>query len=177
MAALTSTLLLGGCGIWPFGKADVPAPPATPRQETAVQQQKPEAPALSAKTQRYLAGRGLPVIETRPLNLRVDCKFRDETGYGGHLDLEVQDAEVQRFAATINIGRRGSCRFDLRNFRQTASLPNVTLAGAPGACTVRMWEQGDQVAVAFSACRAQCDGNSFDYLWPILVEKQGGRCS
>jgi hypothetical protein len=161
--AALPTLLLAGCGIWPFGK---PAP-----REGA-----PDLAPLSGRTQRYLASRGLQLIENRPLNVHVDCTFRDEVGYGGRLDLDVRDAVVHRFAATVDIPAHGQCRFALRDFRQTTTLPSVTLAGAPGGCTVRMWQQGNQAAVAFSDCQVQCDAGSFDYLWPILVETPSGRC-
>jgi hypothetical protein len=44
-----------------------------------------------------------------------------------------------------------------------------------------MWEQeldrSKGVTVAFSGCQAQCSGESFSYLWPILVDTRNGRCS
>jgi hypothetical protein len=30
--------------------------------------------------------------------------------------------------------------------------------------------------VAFNSCPDFCDGQAFDYLWPILVETRTGRC-
>ncbi len=174
VCACAAAVLLAGCGMWPFGK---PAPRAEPRAEPRAAPQvapKVEQAPLSERARRLLASRNIPIIENRPLNARVDCVFRDESGYGGRLDLDVSDASVQRFAATVDIPGHGQCRFALADFRQTTRLPNVTLAGAAGGCTVRMWEQGVQVAVAFNSCQAQCDRGTFDYLWPILVE--GGRC-
>lgn len=173
MTVVAPTLLLGGCGIWPFGKP--PAPAEEPKAEPRAVRPQPTRP-LSERTKRYLASRGHEPIEDRPLNVRADCSFRDEVGYAGRLDLEVRDANVQRFAARVDVPRRGSCRFDLADFRQAAALPTVTLAGASSRCTVRMWEQGSKVTVAFSDCQAQCDGGTFDYLWPILVEAPSGRC-
>jgi hypothetical protein len=176
VTVVAPALLLGGCGIWPFAK---PAPQVESREEPKVEprsQQRHEQIPLSERTRRYLASRGLSIIETRPLNVRTDCAFRDETGYGGRLDLEVQEANVRRFAAKVEIPRRGSCRFELADFRQAATLPTVTLAGERSDCTVRMWEQGSKVTVAFSGCQAQCDKETFDYLWPILVEMPSGRC-
>ncbi len=176
MTAVAPALLLGGCGIWPFGK---PAPQVEPKVEPKVEpraQPRLEQIPLTERTRRLLASRGLPIIETRPLNVRTDCAFRDETGYGGRLDLEVQDAGVHRFAAKVEIPRRGSCRFDLADFRQAATLPTVKLTSARSDCTVSMWEQGSKVTVAFSGCQAQCDNGTFDYLWPILVEMPSGRC-
>jgi hypothetical protein len=172
MTAVAPALLLGGCGIWPFGKAP---PPVEPKAEPRVQTPAERRP-LSDRTKRYLASRGFEVIPERPLDVGVDCSFRDETGYGGRLDLEVRQADVRRFVARVDVPKRGSCRFELADFRQSKSLPTVTLAALRGSCTVRMWEQGRQVTVAFSDCQTQCDGGTFDYLWPILVEVPSGRC-
>ena len=43
-------------------------------------------------------------------------------------------------------------------------------------CTVRMWEQGSTVTVAFNNCQKSCDGQAFDYLWPVVVDARSGRC-
>jgi hypothetical protein len=176
MTAVAPALLLGGCGIWPFGKAPPPAEPKAEPQVEPRAEQRMERRPLSERTRRYLASRGHEVIKERPLNVRADCSFRDEVGYAGRLDLEVQDAGVRRFAAKVDVPKRGSCRFDLGEFRQATALPTITLASTSSRCTVRMWEQGSQVTVAFSDCQAQCDGGAFDYLWPILVEAPSGRC-
>ncbi len=93
------------------------------------------------------------------------------------MDLHVTKAEVKRFVAEVNIPKQGLCRFDLKSFKQTASLPNVVLTDEASGCVVRMWEQGKGVTVAFNACQAKCSGDAFSYLWPILVESKSGRCS
>jgi hypothetical protein len=116
-------------------------------------------------------------IPTRPLSARADCSFRDEMGYAGRLELDVDKAEVRRFNARVDIPRRGSCQFALENFRQTTSSPTVVLSSRQSSCKVNFWEQADQVTVAFRDCRAECSGNSVDYLWPILVDNSKGQCS
>lgn len=176
MTAVAPALLLGACGIWPFGKEPPSAEPkAEPRVEPRAEP-RTEARPLSERTKRYLASRGHAVIQDRPLNVRADCSFRDEVGYAGRLNLEVKDADVRRFAAKVDVPKRGSCRFDLGEFRQATALPMITLASTRSSCTVRMWEQGSKVTVAFSDCQTQCDGGTFDYVWPILVEAPSGRC-
>lgn len=117
----------------------------------------------------------LQPMAIRPLQVKTDCGFKDETGYNGVAVLEVDFARVKAFEATVNIPRRGSCRFALAGFRQVKQEPHVELVAASG-CTVRMWEQGDQVAVAFSQCAKNCTGNASEYLWPILVDRPSGHC-
>lgn len=97
------------------------------------------------------------------------------------MDLQVKNAEVQRFTAEVNIPRQGVCRFDMKNFQQTGTMPTVQLADAASGCSVRMWAQelgrDKSVTVAFTGCQTQCSGDSFSYLWPILVDTRNGRCS
>lgn len=93
------------------------------------------------------------------------------------MDLQVTKAEVRRFVAEVNIPKQGLCRFDMKNFQQTATMPNVVLTDSSSGCVVRMWEQEKGVTVAFNACQDKCSGDAFSYLWPILVDTKSGRCS
>lgn len=132
---------------------------------------------LPNATLKHLANRTLEPIPDRPLNTKVACAFRDHLGYRGNLRLDVREADVKNFAANVTIPRRGECRFDLEKFHQTRIHPTVELSSRDTTCKVRLWEQGDEVTVAFNGCRAECSGDSVDYLWPILVDNRKGRCS
>lgn len=137
----------------------------------------PEPSILKSQPLRHLANRNLKPLPDVPVNAKTKCSFRDPTGYRGQLDLRVSASKVERFTTAITIPKRGECRFDLASFRQQASGPTVTLNHNSSECTVRMWPQGNQVTVAFHDCPQQCSGDSFDYLWPILVDAKTGRCS
>lgn len=115
-------------------------------------------------------------IPTRPLNIAADCAFRDETGYQGAMKLNVANSEVRQFEASVDMPRRGGCRFALKDFRQTAKMPNVTLSASASKCVVRMWEQGRRVSVAFTNCEDMCTNAAFSYLWPILADVRDGSC-
>ena len=116
-------------------------------------------------------------IPTRAITVRTDCAFRDETGYNGAMKLAIEQARVQAFEATVNIPQHGTCRFDLRNFRQTRELPTVELSHLNDPCIVRVWEQGERVRVAFQECRKLCSGSAWEKLWPILNERRDGSCA
>lgn len=166
--------------IWLAGCATAPPPPAptAPAPAPTAPQAAPQPPVLKKETLAYLAKRGLKPISGRPLNTRVNCGFVDkETGYAGQLALAVTDARVERLEARVDIPQRGSCRFSLADFQQTERLPIVVLTRQKTGCKVSLWEQGDQVTVAFRGCRAECGGDAVDYLWPILVDNRNGRCS
>ena len=118
-----------------------------------------------------------PPIPARPLDVRADCSYRDETGGSGMLRLDVAAARVRAFEAKANFPQHGSCHFVLKDFRQTKEMPAIELIQPSGSCIVRMWEQGKGVTVAFNGCQANCAGDAFSYLWPVLVDARSGRCS
>ena len=130
--------------------------------------------ADAGSSTRY--GRKRGPIPTRALNVAADCAFKDETGYRGAMKLKVADAQVRTFEARVDIPGRGACRFDLKDFRQTASMPNVALSAQRSRCIVRMWEQGRRVTVAFNNCQDRCSGRAYSYLWPILADVHTGSC-
>lgn len=141
----------------------------------------PEEPRIESQPLKYLAGRTFKPQVTQELNVRSRCAHRDAVGTRTRLDLQVKKAEVKSFNAEITIPRRGTCRFNLNNFVQKEKLPQVILSAKDDSgCLVRMWEgqsgKRQQVTVAFNNCRAACDGDTFDYLWPILVDAKTGRC-
>jgi len=160
---LLLALLLGAC-VSPERAPEVavPAPVAKPPPVAAV----PAAPKPKK----------LAPIPTRPLNVRVDCSFRDETGYNGLMKLTVEEARVQSFEIIVNIPRHGICRFDLKSFRQTRKLPTVELSHLHDRCIVHMWEQGEKATVAFLQCQKMCSGKAWDHLWPILIDRRDGSC-
>lgn len=165
--ALAVAVLLAACATpEPTVVADEPPPPPA-----AV------VPRIESQPLRYLVGRNLKPMPDRELDLRTRCSFKDVAGGRGRMTLHVAKAEVKEFVAEVNIPRQGLCRFDMKQFEQTAKLPNVVLTDRNSECTVHMWEQERGVTVAFNACQAKCEGDAFSYLWPILVDRRSGRCA
>lgn len=169
LASLCSVLLLlllGGCAQVEPQKEVIPEPVV-----------EPEAPKMESQPLKYLKGRTIKPQPTRPLNVRSKCTHKDAVGTRTNLNLLVKNAEVKTFEARVDIPKHGTCRFSLGKFKQVATLPNVLLEATDGSgCTARMWEQGPRVTIAFNNCPASCDGQTFDYLWPIMVEAKSGRC-
>ena len=163
LSIIALSLSVGGCAM--LGGEPWPSTSGTPDDTGAVALPEP-------------SGRGkqrLRPMKVRPLDVATDCSFKDETGYRGSARVSVRQARVEDFSAHVDIPRRGSCNFEMAEFRQVKTQPHVELAAASG-CKVQMWEQGRQITVAFADCRANCSGNAVDYLWPILIDAPSGRC-
>ena len=136
-----------------------------------------ETPKFKNSTLKYLAGRNLKPQPTRPLNVKSRCSHKDAIGTMTRLDLLVREAEVKSFDAQVTMKGHGTCSFRLHEFEQTEKLPQALLRHKKeSGCLVRMWEQGPKVTVAFNNCAKSCEGQAFDYLWPIVVEAKSGRC-
>lgn len=174
--AVLVACLAAGCTVMdrqperPAEAAKKPSPSKTDAGAAAREAAKPARPRGS----RSAKLKSLPV---RPLNVRADCSFRDPTGYHGAMKLDVKEARVSRFEANVDVPKHGVCRFNLADFRQTATMPNPVLKDSGSGCEVRMWEQGSRVTVAFSRCQAKCAAHgAWERLWPILVDSPSGRC-
>lgn len=170
LAPLLLSLLIGACAV------PDRAPQATPPAEPVQPQAEIKVPPVATTPRKPKAGKPGP-IPTRPLNVKADCIFRDETGYGGTMKLAIEQARVLSFQASVSIPRRGNCKFDLKNFRQTREMPNVMLNHLHDRCIVHVWEQGERVTVAFQQCQKMCSGDAWEGLWPILIDTRDGSCA
>ena len=170
-------LLFGACTMPAPKPEPAPTPAPVPVEAAPAVSQAPPAAVLKSQPLKHLLGRTLKPIPDKALEMHAKCSFHDVAGGHGTMDLQVTKAEVKRFVAEVIIPKQGLCRFELKNFQQTARLPIVVLTDAASDCVVRMWAQEKGVTVAFNSCQAQCAGDAFSYLWPILVDTRTGRCS
>ena len=170
---LLLAMLAAGCAETPPVKVPEPVVEAAP-EPVAV---KPKDEGWYTGPLKHLAGRDLKPMPTRPLNVKSRCAHRDAVGTLTKLDLLVREAEVKRFDAKVSMKDKGSCSFHLKDFEQKEKLPQALLLAKDGsACSVRMWEQGARVTVAFNNCASACERDAFSYLWPIMVEAKSGQC-
>lgn len=156
LAALAAAVLLAACAL----------PGLQPPADEPISDETLASPSS--------AGKRLRPMPWRPLDVRADCRFRDEAGYTTRITLDVAQSKVNAFNADVDIPRRGSCRFD-GPFTQTREKPSVQLRAADG-CTVDIFEQGKAVTVGFANCAARCTRGAFDYLWPIIIDRTNGQC-
>ena len=165
--------------LWLAGCAETQKVAEEPAVEPVAEQVPPaeEAPKFKNSTLKYLANRNLKPQPTRPLNVRSRCTHKDAVGTATRLDLLVKEAAVKTFTAQVSMKGHGTCRFDLNEFEQVEKMPQALLRHKKqSGCLVRMWEQGPKVTIAFNSCPKSCEGQAFDYLWPIMVDAKSGRC-
>ena len=175
LAALSVALLAGGCA--ERKKSSVtPEIPLTGRGTEPA----PAVPAVSARppVTAPTTGTAPAPIRDRELNIRADCTTRDEGGYVEVIKLSVVNGLVEQLEAAITVSKRGTCLFQLADFRQTRSAPHVELVARSGSrCATRMWYQQNRFTVAFSDCPEMCTPRStVDYIWPVELQLSGRAC-
>ena len=175
LAALFIALLAGGCA--ERKKAD-----GTPESARLDRGTEPAEPALAVPLPPQVAapttGKAPAPIPDRALNIQADCTSRDERGYTETIKLSVTNGLVSQLEARIIVPKRGSCSFQLADFRQTRSAPHVELVARSGSsCTTRMWYQQNRFTLAFSDCIEMCmPRGTEDYIWPIELRLSDGAC-
>lgn len=172
LAALSIALLAGGCAERKkAGPLD-----AGPDRATEPAQPAPAVPAPPLAAPK--PGKAPARIPDRALNIQADCTSRDDRGYTEAIKLSVADGLVSHLEARITVPKRGSCNFQLADFRQTRSAPHVELLARSGSkCATRMWYQLNRFTVAFSDCIEMCTPRAtVDYIWPIELRLSDGTC-
>lgn len=167
LAALSIALLAGACG----ERKRVSVTPERAEPATAV----PAQPPIATPT----PGKVPAPIPDRALNIRADCTTGNDLSYAETIKLSVANGLVSQLEARITVPKRGSCLFQLADFRQTRSAPHVELLARSGSrCAARMWYQQNRFTVAFSDCPEMCTPRStVDYIWPIELRLSDGACS
>lgn len=140
--------------------------PPAPLRET------PPAPASPP------IGRPHTAMAIKPLEVVFRCAARDERNYTVQADVEVRQALVKYLRMRLVTPQGGSCEFDLPDFTQTRWTPLVELQARSGRCTLRLWEQGPQVTLAYSDCEQFCKpAASFAQMLPTLYDRRVDRCN
>lgn len=132
------------------GCADISGRPDQAASDKAGASAAPAEQKIESQPLKHLKNRTIKPQPTRALKVRSKCSHKDAIG---------------------------TCRFNLKDFDQVEKLPQALLKARNGSgCSVRMWEQGPKVTVAFNSCPKSCEGDAFSYLWPIMIEAKSGRC-
>ena len=117
-------------------------------------------------------------LPDRPIDLAGRCEQTEEDGFTERALLEIRNSQVQALSWRIEVGHRGSCRFELSDFRQVRSRPSIELAerGA-GACKLMVWQVPERVTLAHADCERYCTPGIADQAWPVMFDSRSGACA
>lgn len=117
-------------------------------------------------------------IANRDIDIAGDCRRTEEDGFREDAQLKVDDNTVQQLQWKLWVGKRGSCSFDLADFRQTRKKPQVELTERNGGrCKLMVWQDPRRVTLAHANCQQHCTGDIYEEAWPVMFEPGGGGCA
>ncbi|MCY0857256.1 hypothetical protein [Cupriavidus sp. D39] len=136
------------------------------------------AAALAACIPLPRFGTRPPPIASRDIDLAGDCRRTEEDGFREDAQVRVADNTVQQLSWKLWVGKRGSCSFNLAEFRQTQKKPHIELRANDGsACKLMMWQDPRRVTLAHANCQARCSPGIYEEAWPVMFEPGGGGCA
>ena len=137
------------------------------------------APTGPLAAARPPGGRGRPApIADRRIDLDGRCAQAEEDGFREDASLLVRDNEVRSLAWQLWVGRKGSCRFDHADFRQTRSAPHIELLARDGSgCKLMVWQDPRRITLAHAGCQKRCSGGIYDQAWPVMFDPKSGACA
>lgn len=121
-------------------------------------------------------GVGRPPIADRPITIAGSCSQTEEDGFREQARLDVVDNQVKALSWQLWVGRRGSCRFELADFRQTRTSPVELQARDGSGCKLLVWQDPRRITLAHDGCESRCTRGIYDSAWPVMFDPQTGKC-
>ncbi|WP_432258877.1 hypothetical protein [Cupriavidus sp. TMH.W2] len=117
-------------------------------------------------------------IASRDINLAGDCRRTEEDGFREDAQLRVSGNSVQQLSWKLWVGKRGSCSFNLADFRQIQKTPHIELRANDGsACKLMVWQDPRRVTLAHANCQQRCTPGIYEEAWPVMFEPGTGACA
>ncbi len=136
--------------------------------------QGPTAPKAYPPTPEQLA----TPIAPREINLAGECRRTEEDGFREEALVRVTHNDVQSLTWRLWVGRRGSCRFDLSQFKQVQQKPHIELrARDGGGCVLMVWQDPRRITLAHARCEKYCTPGIYEQAWPVLFDPKSGACA
>ncbi|HQN12716.1 MAG TPA: hypothetical protein PK072_03125 [Quisquiliibacterium sp.] len=168
-AAAVGVALASACSLMP----PLPGGPAQPSRPDAG---RPDGARPDAG--RPGAARPPAPIADRPINLQGQCAQTEEDGFREQATLQLRDNQVQALSWQLWVGRRGSCRFEMADFRQTKARPHIEMQATDGsACRLMVWQDPRRITLAHASCEKRCTPGIYDQAWPVMFDPVSGRCA
>jgi hypothetical protein len=135
------------------------------------------AAVVAGCIQLPILGKPTP-IAARDIDIVGDCRRTEEDGFREDAQLRVSDNSVQQLSWKLWVGKRGSCTFNLADFRQTQKKPHIELRANDGSgCKLMVWQDPRRVTLAHANCAQRCTPGIYEQAWPVMFEPGTGACA
>ncbi|MGO4765905.1 hypothetical protein AB4120_25515 [Cupriavidus sp. 2KB_3] len=117
-------------------------------------------------------------IAARVIELQGSCKRTEEDGFREDALVKVSHNAVQALRWKLWVSRKGSCQFDLEDFKQVQQTPHIELHAIDGSgCKLMVWQDPRRVTLAHARCEKHCTPGIYEQAWPVLFDPKSGACA
>lgn len=117
-------------------------------------------------------------IPAHEIDMNGTCKCTEEDGFREDALVRVSHNAVQQLSWKLWVSRRGSCHFDLSEFKQVQQTPHIELHAVDGSgCTLMVWQDPRRITLAHAHCEKHCTPGIYDEAWPVLFDPKSGACA
>lgn len=130
------------------------------------------------KTPRRAARGGRSTGSRGAISMSGSCKQTEKDGYSEDATVNVTGGKVTSLSWKISVPKRGTCRFNASQFKQTKTSPSVELLARNGSgCKLLMWSDARRITLAHAGCAKFCTPGVYDKAWPVMFNPKNGRCA
>ncbi|MFK7962493.1 MAG: hypothetical protein AB8C46_00855 [Burkholderiaceae bacterium] len=124
------------------------------------------------------ARRGVARGSSGAISINGQCKQTERDGYAEDAIVKVARGTVTELKWKITVPKRGTCRFNASQFKQTKTSPTVELLARNGSgCKLLMWSDARRITLAHAGCAKFCTRGVYDKAWPVMFNPKSGRCA
>nr|WP_315592279.1 hypothetical protein [uncultured Cupriavidus sp.] len=121
--------------------------------------------------------RATPIV-AREIDINGACKRTEEDGFREDAVVRVSHNAVQTLSWKLWVSRKGSCQFDLAEFKQVQQTPHIELHAIDGSgCKLMVWQDPRRVTLAHARCEKHCTPGIYEQAWPVLFDPKSGSCA
>jgi hypothetical protein len=153
--------LCTACEQLPIARRAPPPPPSAPVAAAPA----PEAP------------RATP-IAAHDISLAGTCRRTEDDGFREDAVMRVVSNDVKSLKWKLWVSKRGTCQFDLADFKQVQKTPHIVLEATDGTqCKLLIWQDPRRVTLAHANCQQRCTPGIYEQAWPVLFNPRNGACA
>ncbi|MCA3184727.1 hypothetical protein [Cupriavidus sp.] len=117
-------------------------------------------------------------IPAREINMAGTCRRTEEDGFREDAVVRVSHNAVQTLTWKLWVSRKGSCHFDLEEFKQVQQTPHIELHAIDGSgCKLMVWQDPRRITLAHARCEKHCTPGIYEQAWPVLFDPRNGDCA
>ncbi|MGO4305224.1 hypothetical protein [Cupriavidus sp. RAF12] len=121
--------------------------------------------------------RATPIVP-HEIHISAACKRTEEDGFREEAMVRVSHNAVQTLTWKLWVSRRGSCHFDLDEFKQVQQTPHIELHAVDGSgCKLMVWQDPRRITLAHASCEKHCTPGIYEQAWPVLFDPKSGACA